>query len=339
MNWTHYVVVALSLSLGALPVSADDAPPAGNTRKLVKRVRAELEAGNADQAAALVDAALKVSPDDLDLCMLHVECLDVVAQTALDEDDFAAAAAAYQRSAPSLDRLRAAHARLRPQIRQYVQDVTYDVACVFALNAQPDDAVKALQQLAAMGFVGVVDLEADPDLESLHARDDFRKLMMSLRDKAVASVLAELNEFEPYPFVFAADDVLGHSVSSDAWQGKLVIVDFWGTWCPPCRREIPHLMDLRRKYGERGLEVVGLSYENVEGDEGAKLVRNFVEKYSLNYPCVMGSEEMSAQVKNFQGFPTLLIIDRQGRVRLSLSGYHPQFLLEAVVEHLLAEPA
>ena len=118
---------------------------------------------------------------------------------------------------------------------------------------------------------------------------------------------------------------------------KLVIVDFWGTWCPPCRKAIPHLVELAEKHKD-DLAVIGLNFEHDAPYEEAKIkLATFLESQPINYPCLYGDREVSAQVPGFGSFPTMVFVDKSGTVRLSAIGYQPLPLLEATVNALLSE--
>ena len=115
-----------------------------------------------------------------------------------------------------------------------------------------------------------------------------------------------------------------------------MIVDIWGTWCPPCREEIPHFIKLKDAYAD-DLAIVGINYEDGEGDEVVERIRQFATERGMNYPCVIGDQATQDQVPNLQGFPTTLFLDREGKVRLKVVGYHPYEKLEAYINVLLSE--
>ncbi|MBI3468679.1 MAG: TlpA family protein disulfide reductase [Planctomycetes bacterium] len=146
-----------------------------------------------------------------------------------------------------------------------------------------------------------------------------------------------LADFQPFDFPFALQDLNGKTVSLADYKGKVMIVDFWGTWCPPCLKEIPHFVELRKKHRAAGLEIVGVNYEQVPDDEARETVRKFVSDNGTAYPCVIGDETTQNMVPDFEGLPTTLFIDRSGKVRLMLRGYHSMQQLEAIVKTLLAE--
>jgi len=108
----------------------------------------------------------------------------------------------------------------------------------------------------------------------------------------------------------------GREVSSTDFAGKVMVVNFWATWCPPCRAEIPDLIELQKKYGNEGLVIVGISLDQ----DGAGVVGKFVEAKGINYPVVLGDDAVVAAFGGFEGIPTTFIIDRQGQIRDRLTG-------------------
>jgi thiol-disulfide isomerase/thioredoxin len=143
----------------------------------------------------------------------------------------------------------------------------------------------------------------------------------------------------PFLFSFRLPDPDGKEISLADYKGQVVIVDFWGTWCPPCREELPHLAELYEKYRASGLEIVGINYERVSEDRARDVVRRFVSEHEIPYRCVMGDQQTRSMVPGFDSYPTTVFVDRSGKVRLVLKGYTPPAVLEAVVKILLEEPA
>jgi cytochrome c biogenesis protein CcmG/thiol:disulfide interchange protein DsbE len=104
-------------------------------------------------------------------------------------------------------------------------------------------------------------------------------------------------------------DLDGRTISSADWRGKVTIVNFWATWCPPCRAEIPDLVALQNKYGDR-LQIIGVSQ-----DEGSvEAVRRFVIDQRMNYPVVMMTPELEKIFTGIRALPTSFIVDREVRV-------------------------
>jgi thiol-disulfide isomerase/thioredoxin len=115
-----------------------------------------------------------------------------------------------------------------------------------------------------------------------------------------------------------AKDILGRTVTKDYWPGKVVMVNFWATWCPPCREEIPELLALKRDYQGR-LEILGIS----EDDDGPQTVLKFAQQKGMNYPIVMATPELVASYGGVPALPTTFLIDTQGRVVTKHSGLYP----------------
>lgn len=153
--------------------------------------------------------------------------------------------------------------------------------------------------------------------------------------ETVAS-LPELEAFNSFDFDFTLTSVEGEQISLADYKGKVLIVDMWGTWCPPCRDEIPHFIQLLEKHNEAGLAIVGINYERGDPANWADVIKTFVEKFGVTYPCLIGDTE----TKNMAGltaYPTTLFIDHTGKIRLKIVGYSEYDHLESIVEALLAE--
>jgi thiol-disulfide isomerase/thioredoxin len=109
-------------------------------------------------------------------------------------------------------------------------------------------------------------------------------------------------------------DVEGHEVTSAMLKGKVAIVDFWATWCGPCRMEIPGYVELQKKYGKDRLVVVGMSVDA----QGPGVVKTFIAKNQINYQIVMANDDVVAAfggAEGIQAIPTTFIIDREGQIR------------------------
>jgi thiol-disulfide isomerase/thioredoxin len=138
---------------------------------------------------------------------------------------------------------------------------------------------------------------------------------------------------QPMP-PFLVTDLNGDAVSTAAWKGKVVFINFWATWCPPCRAEIPVLIDLANRYKDR-LQIVGVSVD----EEDPQDVKKFAEHFGINYPVVMASPEIVAEYGGVPALPTLFVINTDGKVVQKHEGLYLPELYETEVRLLLGLPA
>jgi peroxiredoxin/YHS domain-containing protein len=117
--------------------------------------------------------------------------------------------------------------------------------------------------------------------------------------------------------VFALKDLAGNPLSNESLKGKVVVLDFWATWCAPCRKSMPELQALHRKYADRGFAVVGISID--EG--GPAKVRKFVASKKFTYPIALDSEQSPAWASyRVKAVPAAFLIDRGGRIVAQWTG-------------------
>ena len=222
--------------------------------------------------------------------------------------------------------------------------VFYYEATTYAVDKKPEKALAALAEAYRLGFIDVDAIDMEDELAPLRQNAEFRKLRTQIETAAVPIARAHASEAlansKPFPFRFELPNIDGKKVSLADFRGKVTVVDVWGTWCPPCRLEIPHLIKLYDRYHGQGLEIVGINYEREDDDAKAKAhIRDFAHEHRLPYQCVLGDEKTQKAIPDFQGFPTTLFIGRDGAVRLKLVGYHSLIDLDAVVSQLLNETA
>ena len=130
---------------------------------------------------------------------------------------------------------------------------------------------------------------------------------------------------------FDLNDLDGKPFKLADLKGNVVILDFWATWCPPCRMEIPHFESLYRAYRNEGLVVVGISLDR----GGARAVKRFIEKNEMTYPVLIGDAEVTNDYGGIRGIPTTFIIDREGRITGKYVGYRDKAFFEAAIKKLL----
>jgi peroxiredoxin len=131
--------------------------------------------------------------------------------------------------------------------------------------------------------------------------------------------------------VWELKDVDGKAVKLSDFKGKVVILDFWATWCPPCRKEIPGFVELQEAYKDKGLVVIGVSLD----EEGAAVVKPFMTEYKVNYPMVIGDGKTVEAYGGISGIPTTFIIDKEGKIKSVHVGYRPKETFEAEIKALL----
>jgi peroxiredoxin len=132
---------------------------------------------------------------------------------------------------------------------------------------------------------------------------------------------------------FLLKDLSGKEVKLSSFRGKVVIVDFWATWCPPCREEIPGFVDLQRQYKDQGLEIVGISVDQ----GGAGVVGPFAQQNRINYTMLVDGMGVTGLFGGIQGVPTTFVLDRQGRIVKRFTGLVDRAVFEDLVKQLLAE--
>lgn len=218
-----------------------------------------------------------------------------------------------------------------------------------------EKSLAALSQAGQRGFDQFSAVADDPFFESLKDKGDFQAGLDELTQKAIElkqkAIELMLAEFESFDFDFELQDLEGKPIKLADYVGKVVIVDIWGTWCPPCKAEIPHFIQLQDAYKD-DLAIVGITYERFDGEERAmagvyeneenraevvQRVVNFAKEQGINYAVALGDQATQQMIPDLSGFPTTLFIDREGKVRLKVVGYHPYEQLDGYVAALLKE--
>jgi len=131
---------------------------------------------------------------------------------------------------------------------------------------------------------------------------------------------------------FSFKDISGKKVSMSAFKGKVIILDFWATWCVPCKAEIPGFIELQKKYGEQGLQIVGLSV-----DDTASMAKKYSEEMKMNYPILLaeGKEDILRAYDPINSIPVSVVIDRQGRIVFRHVGIEKMDVFEKEIASLL----
>ena len=133
---------------------------------------------------------------------------------------------------------------------------------------------------------------------------------------------------------FSLPDLTGQPVTLSAYRGKVVLLDFWATWCGPCREEIPHFVDLQERYRSQGLQVIGISM-----DDSPDPVRDFYRSYKMNYPVAVGDAKFAELYGGVLGLPIAFLIDRDGHITAKHIGATDISVFEKEITALLQAPA
>ncbi len=145
-----------------------------------------------------------------------------------------------------------------------------------------------------------------------------------------AAISASANHIAPD---FTLPQLDGQGLRLSSYRGKVVLLDFWATWCAPCREETPNLVALQQKYSPRGLQVIGVSM-----DDTAEPARVFYQQFHMNYPVVMGTAQTGELYGGVLGLPIAFLINRDGRIYAKHIGATNPGIFEKEIQSLLQSP-
>lgn len=131
---------------------------------------------------------------------------------------------------------------------------------------------------------------------------------------------------------FKLESVDGDTMALSDYRGKIVLVDFWATWCPPCRYEIPRLVELKKKFKKEPFEIIGVNLDI--SPKNAKYLKSFMKKYSINYPVLYDNGRMGA-IFGIRSIPQTFIIDENGVIVKKYIGFYPG--MEKEIEKVIEE--
>lgn len=150
---------------------------------------------------------------------------------------------------------------------------------------------------------------------------------------APQGVLAAPKAGQPAPN-FRVVTTAGQPVTLENYRNHVLIIDFFATWCQPCRKSVPHLVELTRKYGKQGLQVLGLSAD----ENGERFVKAFADELKVNYPLALANDAVTVDYA-IRSVPVMFVIDKKGRLIEVYRGFSDDIgrSVEELVKRLLAE--
>ncbi len=137
-------------------------------------------------------------------------------------------------------------------------------------------------------------------------------------------------ESTPLP-EFSLLDSDGKAITNGDLEGKVALINFWATWCGPCKIEMPWFVEFQRKYKDQGFTVLAVSLD----EEGWDVVRPFAEEFEFNFPVVVGDDAVAEDFGGIYALPTTLIVDRAGNILHHLEGLRPKAAYASEIEALL----
>jgi thiol-disulfide isomerase/thioredoxin len=131
---------------------------------------------------------------------------------------------------------------------------------------------------------------------------------------------------------FTVKDLRGQTISSVDLRGKVVLVDFWATWCQPCKKEMPGYQRLLDRYGSRGFAVLGLKFDTMMDTEDPL---KFARRIGVHYPLAVATDDLKQKFGGIEGLPTTMLYDRQGILRKKVIGFEYTDVFDADLKSLL----
>ena len=171
-----------------------------------------------------------------------------------------------------------------------------------------------LLSLAAMGLAGCNAHTASPSQP---------------REKQVAPVAGEIGSRLPD---FSVKDLQGRAISSADLRGKVVLIDFWATWCQPCKKEMPGYQKLLDRHGPQGFVVIGFKFDTMQDTEDPI---TFARTIGVHYPLAVASDELKLKFGGIEGLPTTMLYDRSGVLRQKIIGFEYTEAVESDLKLLL----
>lgn len=227
------------------------------------------------------------------------------------------------------------------EVKAFVAEVFFNEACAYSLAKQAAPGLKALRMALDHGWTDLSELQAVAELAYLRKSPDFEGLIQygqEKRRREVQSLVSALFLNRPdYQFDFDLQDTNQKRLAKADFAGKLLIVNIWGTWCGPCRRELPDLVAASKKYQSQGVEIVGINTENEIGEAANTAIRDTQKSFGITYRCALGNNKVFTQIPDFGDVPMTLFFNREGVLQAQWTGMIDATLLEMVIERMLVD--
>ena len=215
------------------------------------------------------------------------------------------------------------------------------LASAYAHAAKKDEAktLSSLQTAFDAGFTDFASLKEHEFIAGYESQN-----VMTLINTKMANYKQELKtwarnsitNFRSFPFKFDVADIDTGRIRNSDYQGRILVLDLWATWCKPCRESIPDFVKLDEKFRGDNVDVVGISMDNPDNPlRSLKVVRKFVDKADVEYAVALGNRSVLNQLAPGQKLPSVLFIDAQGQVRFIAEGPHNFCQLSAITDQLI----
>lgn len=180
---------------------------------------------------------------------------------------------------------------------------------------------------------GAISLILLPVLLGCLARDDSPQSKTRSAEQVVVSPVSAVKARDGKAPNFAWKDASGKTVGFDKFHKKVTVLNFWATWCAPCRKEIPDLIAIHNEMAEKGVQVIGVSVDR--GGDVLEKVRKFTTDYKITYPIVIDNGELQQIYGSIRAIPTTFIINSEGKVVEMIVGLRTkEAFLEKIKQHL-----
>ncbi len=209
---------------------------------------------------------------------------------------------------------------------------------------------KALVVLLIVAALGLIVWSGITNYKARQAQEAAQKLRAERQLQLTPDEGADSMQMPPNPLEgkaapdFKLEDTAGRKVSLSDYKGKAVLVNFWATWCGPCKVEIPWFEKLRDQYASQGFEILGVSSDQLDTDDKTRLagekadVAKFAADMHINYPILLGGEDISKNWGGVDSLPESFYIDKTGRIVTVVTGLGTRDEVEANIRKALGAP-